>query len=45
MHKAPEKLRVAQGTQIAHAPAPTPSTVLDQAALNDRGVLLEYQPS
>jgi hypothetical protein len=54
MHRIAEKLRAAYTTQIGHRPAPSEvaswqnspmalSMLLDQAELNDHGVILEYQ--
>jgi hypothetical protein len=54
MHRIAEKLRAEYTTQIGHRPAPSEvaswqnslmalSMLLDQAELNDHGVILEYQ--
>jgi len=54
MHRLAEKLRAEYTTQIGHRPAPSEvaswqnslmalSMLLDQAELNDHGVILEYQ--
>jgi hypothetical protein len=55
MHRIAEKLRAAYTTQIGHRPAASEvaswqnslmalSMLVDQAELNDHGVILEYQP-
>ena len=54
MHRIAEKLRAEYTTQIGHRPAPSEvaswqnslmalSMLVDQAELNDHGVILEYQ--